>query len=147
MQIHELNTFSGTPTETDYLAIDNGSETNKVPATSLGVSTQMTLPEAKVGTVTDPRVVSPSIFKSSVEWIAGQVCDVLVRKFLSISSLPQTYTYEKFTSDMVVIKAELSNPSAQTSDWTVTTYDGSLKIEGNISGSTTLTLYLMKSRA
>ena len=30
MQIHELNTFSGTPGAGDYLAIDNGEETNKV---------------------------------------------------------------------------------------------------------------------
>ena len=41
MQIHELNTFVGTPSATDYLAIDDGTETNKVPATALGVSTQM----------------------------------------------------------------------------------------------------------
>lgn len=30
MQIHELNTFVGTPGDGDYLAIDNGSETSKV---------------------------------------------------------------------------------------------------------------------
>ena len=66
MQIHELNTFSGTPSATDYLAIDDGSETNKVPATALGVSTQMTQAEAEAGTVTDPRVISPSVFKSAV---------------------------------------------------------------------------------
>lgn len=66
MQIHELNTFVGAPSATDYLAIDDGSETNKVPATALGVSTQMTQAEAEAGTVTDPRVISPSVFKSSM---------------------------------------------------------------------------------
>ena len=30
MQIHELNTFSGTPGDGDYLAIDNGTKTAKI---------------------------------------------------------------------------------------------------------------------
>lgn len=66
MQIHELNTFTGTPTETDYLAVDNGEQTNKVPATALGVSTQMTQAEAEAGVVTDPRVISPAVLASYV---------------------------------------------------------------------------------
>ena len=37
MQIHELNSFSGTPGDSDYLAIDNGTETSKIPANSVGV--------------------------------------------------------------------------------------------------------------
>lgn len=64
MQIHELNTFVGTPSATDYLAIDDGTETNKVPATALGVSTQMTLAEAEAGTETAPRVISPAVLAS-----------------------------------------------------------------------------------
>lgn len=32
MQIHELNIFSGTPSSTDYFAIDTGDETLKLPA-------------------------------------------------------------------------------------------------------------------
>lgn len=153
MQIHELNTFAGTPTETDYLAIDNGTETNKVPATSLGVSTQMTQAEATAGTVTVPRVVTPAVFKSSVDSLAKTVAEtvaetreVLVRTIVLLSSLPYTMTYSKITSDMVVVKAELATPSAQTGDWTVETSDGSLTIDGSISGSTSLKLYLMKSR-
>lgn len=77
MQIHELNTFVGTPSATDYLAIDDGTETNKVPATALGVSTQMTQAEAEAGTVTDPRVVSPSVFKASVESLAEPVAETV----------------------------------------------------------------------
>ena len=30
MQIHELNTFSGTPSSSDYLIIDNGTDTAKI---------------------------------------------------------------------------------------------------------------------
>ena len=149
MQIHELNTFVGAPSATDYLAIDDGSETNKVPATSLGVSTQMTQAEAEAGTVTDPRVVSPSVFKASVESLAEAVAEtreVLVVTVASFSSLPQTITNDNITEDMVVVNSVLGTPSAQTSDWTVTTADGSATVAGSISGSTTLTVYLMKSR-
>lgn len=145
MQIHELNSFVGTPSATDYLAIDDGTETNKVPATSLGVSTQMTQAEATAGTVTAPRVVSPSVFKASVESLA-ETREVLVVTVASFSSLPQTVTNSNITSDMVVVNSALGTPSAQTSDWTVTTADGSATIAGSISGETSLTLYLMKSR-
>lgn len=78
MQIHELNTFSGTPSQTDFLAIDDGSETTKVPASKVGVNTQMTQAEAAAGTVTDPRVVTPSIFKSAVIAIASAITGVFV---------------------------------------------------------------------
>lgn len=35
MQIHELNVFNGTLADTDYLAIDSGYDTSKIPATKL----------------------------------------------------------------------------------------------------------------
>lgn len=71
---------------------------------------------------------------------------VLVITTSSISSLPQTISNANITSNMVVINSVLSNPSAQTGDWTVTTSNGSLSISGLISGSTTLTLYLLEKR-
>lgn len=144
MQIHELNTFVGTPGAGDYLAIDDGSETRKVEAQNLGVTTNMTKAEATAGTVTASRVVQPSVFKEAVEAIAS----VLVLSVSSFSSLPKTVTNANITSDMVVLKAELGTPSAQTADWDVTTSAGSLQITGTnaISGSTTLKLYLMASR-
>lgn len=60
----------------------------------------------------------------------------------SFSSLPITISDSNITADHVVINSVLSNPSAQTGDWTVTTSTGSLTISGFISGSTTVTLYL-----
>ena len=60
----------------------------------------------------------------------------------SISSLPITVTDARIEKDHVVMNSILSNPSAQTDDWTVNTSDGSLSINGSISGSTDLTLYL-----
>lgn len=141
MQIHELNSFSGTPGAGDYLAIDDGTETFKVDANNLGVTTEMTQAEAEAGTVTDPRVISPKVLHDFVE-----AREVLVLTRSSFSSLPITITNANITSDMVCIKAELGTPSAQTGDWTVTTSNGSLTVAGTISGSTTLTLYLAKSR-
>ena len=64
----------------------------------------------------------------------------------SISSLPKTITDSNITSDMVAIKAELGIPSAQTSDWDVVTSDGSLTISGTVSGTTTIKMYLAKSK-
>lgn len=73
---------------------------------------------------------------------------VLVLDCGTISSLPATISDADITSDMVVIKQEMGTPSAQTADWTVDTANGSLEIDGTsaISGSTTLKLYLAKSR-
>lgn len=70
---------------------------------------------------------------------------VIVITSSSFSSLPQTITDSSITADHVVINSVLSNPSAQTGDWTVTTSDGSLTISGSISGTTTVTLYLALS--
>ena len=145
MQIHELDTYIGTPSDSDFLAVDDGTETFKIPMTSVGVSQAMTSAEAEAGTETAPRVISPAVLNSFVK---GKV-DVLPTLVLSVdsfSSLPQTVTNANITSDMVVVNSVLGTPSAQTGDWTITTANGSLTIAGNISGSTTLTLYLMKSR-
>ena len=64
----------------------------------------------------------------------------------SFSSLPQTVTDSRITSDMVVLSTELGTPSAQNGDWTVTTSNGSLTVAGSISGSTTLKLTLQHSK-
>jgi hypothetical protein len=74
--------------------------------------------------------------------------EVLIINVSSFSSLPQTVSNENIESDMVVVNSVLGTPSAQKADWTVTTSNGSLTISGTsaINGSTTATLYLMKSR-
>ena len=141
MQIHELDTYIGTPSETDFMAVDDGTETFKIPMTNVGVSTEMTIAEAETGTETAPRVITPAVLNSFVTKESVLVVDVA-----SFSSLPQTITNANITSDMVVVNSVLGTPSAQTGDWTVTTANGSATITGSISGETSLTLYLMKSR-
>ena len=77
---------------------------------------------------------------------AFKTLQVLAVNCGTISSLPKTVTNANITNDMVVLQSTLGTPTAQLSDWTVTTANGTLTISGTISGSTTLTLYLMKSR-
>lgn len=72
--------------------------------------------------------------------------EVLVIDCGTVSSLPKTVTDANIEDDMVVLNSEIGTPPAQTGDWTVTTSAGSLTVSGTISGSTTLKLYLMKSR-
>ena len=76
MQIHELNTFSGTPGSSDYLVIDNGTETTELPASNIGIS--MTQAEATAGTSTAKRVVTPKIFKSAVTAIVQAFIPVYI---------------------------------------------------------------------
>lgn len=83
-------------------------------------------------------------FSQLAEVIEGTI-DGLTTLVLSVpafSSLPQTVTDERINAQHVVVNYAIGTPSAQTSDWTVTTSDGSLTISGSISGSTALTLYL-----
>jgi len=79
---------------------------------------------------------------------ANDIADlpVLVVSCGTISTLPSTINDDDITEDMVVVNQTLGTPAAQTGDWTVSTSNGSLTISGSISGSTTLTLYLSKSR-
>ena len=72
---------------------------------------------------------------------------VLVIESSSFSSLPQTISNSKIGATMVVVNSVLSNPNAQTGDWTATTSSGSVTIAGSISGSTTITLYLEKTQS
>ena len=60
----------------------------------------------------------------------------------SVSSLPTTITDSSILAKHKCVKATLSNPSAQTGDWTVTTSAGSLTISGTISGTTDIELDL-----
>lgn len=86
--------------------------------------------------------------KADANTAAIAKCEVLIIDVSSFSSLPQTVTDANIESDMVVINSIVGTPSAQVANWTVTTANGSLTISGTnaISGSTTLKLFLAKSR-
>ena len=82
--------------------------------------------------------------KAAVIELGGGMIVIDVAAF---SALPFTITNESIKSTMYAVKAELSNPSAQTGDWTVTTADGSAVVSGNINGTTTMKLYLNPGKA
>lgn len=83
----------------------------------------------------------------------GKACTTVIN-VSSFSSLPKTVTDSSILSKHMVARSILSNPSAQTADWAITTIDGQLTIDVNsdspsgseraaaISGSTTAELYL-----
>ena len=74
------------------------------------------------------------------------VSNSVIRIVQNISSLPTTINNAEITEDMVVLKASLFNPSAQSSDIIVVTSNGSLTISGGLSTSTTITLFLARSK-
>lgn len=107
--------------------------------------------------IVDPGHVIPSVEELAARLDAVEIkntsqdasiakLETLVVNCGTISSLPTTITNSNIESDMVVVNSTLGTPASQLSDWTVTTSSGSLTISGTISGSTTLTLYLTKSR-
>ena len=62
---------------------------------------------------------------------------------VTITSLPVTISKTGMTANHRVVCADLGTPSAQTSDWTITTAEGQFTVSGSISGSTTLDLVFL----
>lgn len=204
-QIHELNEYQGTPGNSDFLAIDNGTDTSRISAADL---VEPFLPQgglvwygtcSTLGRVTEKVVIcsgftldtgatiavkfsdantasAPTLNVNGTGavaikaasggteslvglWRAGEVvvftydgtnwlvdsssrAGVIVVSATGVSSLSTTITDANITSKHVVVASTLSNPAAQTDDWTVTTSNGSLSIAGSISGTTDITLVL-----
>ena len=76
----------------------------------------------------------------------GAVAGLVKVSISSFSSLPQTVSNSSITAKHEVVSWVVGTPSAQTGDWTWTTAAGSVTISGNISGSTTLTLWLAEGQ-
>lgn len=112
--------------------------------TNKELTTEVTQNTSDIQTLTNQVGTNTSNISANTTAIAK--CETLVVSVPSFSALPQTITNANIEDDMVVVNSVLSNPSAQTGDWTVATSSGSLTISGSISGTTTATLYLMKSR-
>ena len=105
-------------------------------------STAYVLP---AGGIPDSDIASAATWNGAVTDVAKM--KVLVVDLGTVSSLPKTQTVSGIETDMVCIHSELGTPSAQQSTWTVNTDTaGQITISGTINGSTTVKLYLMKSR-
>lgn len=71
MQIHELNTYDGTPDDSTYLALDDGSETSKVPATDIYPA--MTQSQITSGVNTVKRVLTAAVLKPAIIAVAKTI--------------------------------------------------------------------------
>lgn len=109
MQIHELNNFVGTPTSTDYLAIDNSTTTTKIGATGLGVQDKLTVAEANTGTSTASRIVTPKVVHDYVVQDTTHLASGTISSWASItgndgsindiiSYIKDRFTWKKLTS-------------------------------------------------
>lgn len=81
----------------------------------------------------------------TVDILEGGVTKVTTPSF---SSLPQTFSAAGITADYELVQngfALLSTPSAQGSDWTITTGAGTITIAGTFSGSTATTVTMSLS--
>lgn len=67
----------------------------------------------------------------------------VISQSVTVSSLPMTVNVTGITAQHKAIWAQLGTPSAQTSDWTITSASGQFTISGSISGSTTVTLVFL----
>ena len=132
-------------TVTDGNTVTDGTAVFK----AVSVSGQITK-ISKIGNLSNLNTTDKSSAVAAINEVNTKVSktEVLIINVSSFSSLPQTVSNASIESDMVVVNSVLGNPLVQTADWTVTTSNGSLTISGTsaISGSTTATLYLMKSR-
>ena len=83
-------------------------------------------------------------------WVKKSTMKVEEAKVLVVSttasSLPVTVSNASITADMGVIKGEVSNPSVQSTPITVTTAAGSVTLSGTLTGSTTITMWLARTR-
>lgn len=84
--------------------------------------------------------------KTQVDSLLANVVqqEVVVVEIASYSGGTATVSNAAITSSHVVISSTLGTPSVQTSDWTVTTSNGSLTLSGTASGATTVRLVLGK---
>lgn len=136
----------------DIVALPNGGTTGQVLAKQSSTDGDAdwedlpTIDQSYDSTSTNAQS-GTAVAEAVTEAVAESVNElkVIVITSSSFSSLPQTISNTAITESHVVINSVLSNPSAQTGDWTVTTSNGSLTISGSISGSTTVTLYLALS--
>lgn len=144
----------------DNVSLVDGAELVVIKGTEVVDPNEPVTPAYNTGTIdSGATVVDMPLYKISLagavvtfeglaETLSGSISNLEVLKVTvpSFSSLPQTITDDRIAADHEVINSLLSDPSAQTGDWTVTTADGSMTIAGSISGTTDVTLYLAVTR-
>ena len=116
IQIHELNAYSGSLSSSDYLAIDNGVNTTKIPATAIS---------------------DKAVTESSVLVVTASSVSSLPKTISDENITTDMVVVNSVLSDPL---AQLGDWTASTDT------AGQVVISGTISGTTDIKLYLMKSR-
>lgn len=141
IKISQLGAASGATATDLFPMIDAaGTSTTKLTAALLKLFT--------TGDITQLTTSDKSSVVAAINEVDAHAAknECLVLTVSGISSLPKTVSNSNIESDMVVIKSTFSNPAAPSGNWDATTGTGTLTISGTISGTTDVTLYLMKSR-
>ena len=94
-------------------------------------------------------VTDVASFLSSASGGSGTNQGALIHytKTISVSAgstaqtFPNSGTDDNITEDMIVLQAVISNPAAQGSDWTFTTANGTVTLNGTVNAATNVTLY------
>lgn len=150
-----VNTQNGTfdwisVTSADVVSSGTTTYITNLPSASTGSAGIVQLTDSTSSTSTST-AATPNSVKSAYDLaseanIAATAAKVIEVDFSTeFSSLPQTFSSDAITGDMVCVNCVLSNSSAQVLDWTVNTADGIVSVSGStgaINGSTTMTLYL-----
>ena len=86
--------------------------------------------------------LSSTNVEDAIKELNNKIATTYLTDSVTISSMPFTHAVTGLTADHHCIRMELGTPSAQTSDWSVTTTSGSYTITGTLatSGSTTAVL-------
>lgn len=79
--------------------------------------------------------------------LVTEVNQGVLRVSMTVNSTPKTIYSTKITAGHTLLRAEIGTPTAVVGEWSVTTADGSLTVDGTLSGSTTLVLVLGKPAA
>ena len=137
---------------TDLSGIGDGTPTGAISALNTAkqpktLDTPLTIGDVQKTTVEAALGGLNSESQSLRQALTTLECLVLSTGSTAVSALPYTFTNPDIETDMVCLKAVLGDPSAQLGDWTVNTDTaGSAVVSGTLSVSTTITLYMMKSR-
>ena len=86
--------------------------------------------------------------KASITYVDEAISKMEVLKYTasSISDTNRSFNVTGLEDDMVPLVMDLSNPSAQTGGWTISTTTNNFTITGSITGNTNADFYFVKTR-
>lgn len=116
MQIHELNTFSGTPSSSNYLAIDDGTDTGKISGESLLAPVNTRIDNLVSGVTVDSEVIDGRVGADGVTY--GSLGTAIRTQVSDLKSDIDTLVNDSFLME------ENTNVVAQANGWRLNASDG-----------------------